>query len=146
MNWIARFQELNKSRSAYWLLVFRVILGLALFFKGIQFIRNQELLSEVLFAAEGIRRYEWLQILIPVLHLFGGLMILIGLFTRWASLIQFPIVLGAVIFIRQDDRAYFGEMELPLAILVLVLLTVFIIMGDGVLSWKKLIQSESSIT
>ncbi len=146
MNWIARLQVLNKSRSAYWLLVLRVGLGLALFFKGIQFIRNQELLSEVLFAAEGIRRHEWLEILIPVVHLFGGLMILIGLFTRWASLVQFPIVLGAIIFIKQDDRAYFSSMELPMAIVVLVLLVVFMILGDGTLSWKKLIQSESGIT
>jgi putative oxidoreductase len=146
MNFIARFQQLNKSRSAYWLLVLRVVLGLALFFKGIQFIRNQELLSEVLFATEGIRRYEWLQILIPVLHLFGGLMILIGLFTRWASVFQFPIVLGAILFVKQDSRAYFSEMELPLAILVLLLLVVFMILGDGELSWKKLIQSERSIT
>lgn len=146
MSWITRFQSLNQSRSAYWLLVLRVALGLALFFKGIQFIRNQELLSEVLFATEGIRRYEWLEILIPVLHLFGGLMILIGLFTRWASLVQFPIVLGAVIFIKQDSRAYFSHMELPLAVVVLVLLVVFFILGDGTLSWKKLIQSERGIT
>lgn len=146
MNQFARVRELGKSRYALWLLVLRIGLGLALFFKGIQFMRNDALLSEVISVSQGIQKYAWLQVFIPWVHLFGGLMILIGLFTRWVALVQIPIVVGAIFFVKQDSRAYFGNLELPLAILVFLLLLVFVVLGDGMLSWKRLIQSERSIT
>ena len=146
MNHFARVRELGKSRYALWLLVLRIGLGLALFFKGIQFMRNDALLSEVISVSQGIQKYAWLQVFIPWVHLFGGLMILIGLFTRWVSLVQIPLVVGAIFFIKQDSRVYFGNLELPLAILVFLLLLVFVVLGDGNLSWKRLIQSERSIT
>ncbi|MEY4892979.1 MAG: hypothetical protein RIQ34_1591 [Bacteroidota bacterium] len=146
MNHFARVRELGKSRYALWLLVLRIGLGLALFFKGIQFMRNDALLSEVISVSQGIQKYAWLQVFIPWVHLFGGLMILIGLFTRWVALVQIPIVVGAIFFVKQDSRAYFGNLELPLAILVFLLLLVFVVLGDGMLSWKRLIQSERSIT
>lgn len=146
MNFIVRMQKLNASRSAYWLLVFRVVLGLALFFKGIQFIRNEALLSEVLSTYEGIRKFRWLQLFIPIMHMFGGLMILIGLFTRLACLAQIPIVLGAVIFVKQDSRTFPGGLELPFAMVILLMLIFFLILGDGPLSWKQLIRGEKSIT
>mgnify|MGYP000727942853 FL=1 len=108
--------------------------------------RNDALLSEVISVSQGIQKYAWLQVFIPWVHLFGGLMILIGLFTRWVALVQIPIVVGAIFFVKQDSRAYFGNLELPLAILVFLLLLVFVVLGDGMLSWKRLIQSERSIT
>ena len=146
MNHFARVRELSKTRYAVWLLVLRIGLGLALFFKGIQFMRNDALLSEVIAVSPGIQKFVWLQVFIPWVHLFGGLMILIGLFTRWVSLVQIPLVVGAIFFIKQDSRVYFGNLELPLAILVFLLLLVFVVLGDGNLSWKRLIQSERSIT
>ena len=146
MNHFARVRELSKTRYAVWLLVLRIGLGLALFFKGIQFMRNDALLSEVIAVSPGIQKFAWLQVFIPWVHLFGGLMILIGLFTRWVSLVQIPLVVGAIFFIKQDSRVYFGNLELPLAILVFLLLLVFVVLGDGNLSWKRLIQSERSIT
>ena len=108
--------------------------------------RNDALLSEVIAVSPGIQKFVWLQVFIPWVHLFGGLMILIGLFTRWVSLVQIPLVVGAIFFIKQDSRVYFGNLELPLAILVFLLLLVFVVLGDGNLSWKRLIQSERSIT
>ena len=146
MSHFARVRELSKTRYAVWLLVLRIGLGLALFFKGIQFMRNDALLSEVIAVSPGIQKFVWLQVFIPWVHLFGGLMILIGLFTRWVSLVQIPLVVGAIFFIKQDSRVYFGNLELPLAILVFLLLLVFVVLGDGNLSWKRLIQSERSIT
>jgi uncharacterized membrane protein YphA (DoxX/SURF4 family) len=145
MNLLARLEELNKKTSVYGLLVLRVFLGLALFFKGIQFVRNEALLNEVLAVSAGIQKFTWLTMCIPIIHLFGGLMILIGLFTRWVALVQIPIVLGAVLFLEQDTRAYFKNMELPMAIIILILLVVFLFLGDGALSWKRLIQSERNI-
>lgn len=146
MNLLARLRELNNSRSAYGLLVLRIILGLALFLKGIQFMRNDALLSGVLLASEGIRKYTWLEVFIPWAHLFGGLLILIGLFTRWASLIQIPIVLGAIFFVQHGSAASFDGLELPLAILILLLLFVFLLLDDGALSWRRLLESERTIT
>ena len=52
-------------------------------------------------------RTDWLVIFITWSHLLGGFLIIIGLLTRWAALLNIPILMGAIIFIN-TQRDSFG--------------------------------------
>ena len=115
------------------LLLFRVALGTALIFKGISFISDmmsfRALLAESYFSALP----DWLLLVITWVHLLGGFLISIGLYTRSASLLQIPILVGAV-FINAPRGFFTPGSELIYSILVLVLLVLFLFEGGGQLS------------
>lgn len=77
---------------------------------------------------------EWLILLITWAHLLGGFLIIIGLLTRWAVLLQIPILLGAVIFINAPRGIFAAESEFGFSLVVLLLLIFFFAEGGGPLS------------
>ena len=138
-------QLIEKKNHPKWLVVFRIILGLSLFLKGIQFIENKTLLQKVVNETAVLNDYFWLQTLIPWINIFGGAFILIGLFTRFACLIQIPILIGAIVFVNSKTGLFAGEPELAFSIIILSLLILFIVEGDGLLSWRKTIKKEEDV-
>jgi putative oxidoreductase len=66
-------------------------------------------------------------------HILGGPMIAVGLFTRIVSLIQLPILIGAVFMVNypKGHLAIGQHMELWLSLLVLVGLIVMMVFGAG---------------
>ncbi len=61
-------------------------------------------------------------------HFLGGILIVIGLLTRWAIIVQLPILIGAVII------NFMGEMHsqnLFLSLLTLVICVGFLLYGSG---------------
>ncbi len=127
----------NSSKQPKWLIIFRIAVGFILFWKGISFIRDSSELEAMLLKT-GINMFDanaqTISFIIAYAHLLGGFMILVGLFTRWASLIQIPIVAGAVIFVNVKQGMRFDNYELIISIVVLLLLILFAIKGSGVLS------------
>ena len=138
-------QLIEKKNHPKWLVVFRIILGLSLFLKGIQFIENKTLLQKVVNETAVLNDYFWLQTLIPWINIFGGAFILIGLFTRFACLIKIPILIGAIVFVNSKTGLFAGESELAFSIIILSLLILFIVEGDGLLSWRKTIKKEEDV-
>jgi uncharacterized membrane protein YphA (DoxX/SURF4 family) len=140
--------QINNFRRKYTvqlLALLRVILGVSLLYKGIQFIKNDALLTNIIGNEQSFIQIMWLNKLIPVAHLMSGVFIAIGCFTRWMSISQIPILIGAIFFIYIDKRVYLNAVELPFAIVVLILLTTFSIKGDGFFSVKSLIRKEKEI-
>ncbi len=127
-----------------WLTLFRIILGLILFWKGISFIHDSTILEEMV-QRTGInmfgRNAELIVFIVPYLNLLCGLFIAVGLFTRWASIIQLPIMIVAVIFINVKSGMAFDMYELILSVIVLILLIVFVIKGSGVISADEYFHS-----
>ncbi|OYX97029.1 MAG: DoxX family protein, partial [Sphingobacteriia bacterium 35-40-5] len=73
-------------------------------------------------------------------HLVGGVLITLGLVTRFAAVIQIPILLGAVFFVNLTKGFSPLNSELWLSVLVLMLLILFWIVGSGPYSvdqWLK---------
>ncbi|MBU3714411.1 MAG: DoxX family protein [Ferruginibacter sp.] len=142
---LAKSMEKRERRGhPSWMIVFRVILGLALFLKGIQFIRDKSLIEKIEQGTAIFNEYEWLLTIIPWLHLLGGLFIVMGIFTRWAIVFQLPIVIGAIVFVNARTGIFAGS-ELILSIVVLSLCILFLVEGDGFLSWKKMLKKEKDI-
>jgi len=65
-------------------------------------------------------------------HILGGPLIVFGLFTRIVSLIQLPILIGAIIFVNLPHGILsVANFELWVSIVVLTGLVVFMIFGAG---------------
>lgn len=133
MGTLQQIHRWSLTHHPRWLVVFRVALGLCLFVKGIFFLANTSTLEELVKGSLVANRSDWLVIFITWSHLLGGFLIIIGLMTRWAVVVQIPILIGAIIFIN-TQRDAFGAFELPFALLVLVLLIFFLVEGGGPIS------------
>lgn len=133
MGTLQQIHRWSLTHHPSWLVVLRVVLGICLFFKGIFFLANTSTLAEMVKGSLVANRSDWMVIFITWSHLLGGFLILVGLLTRWAALLNVPILMGAVIFIN-TQRYSFGNFELPFAIIVLLLLVLFLVEGGGPIS------------
>jgi uncharacterized membrane protein YphA (DoxX/SURF4 family) len=108
-----------------WLDLIRIALGVFIFWKAVFFIQN----PEVLYGIMKTVHLEFLaaHIVIP-LHLFGGLLIAVGLITRIASLVQLPIAGAALAATIISGTMGF---EFWSSLIVLLLLILFLIVGSG---------------
>ncbi|MEO6732411.1 MAG: DoxX family protein [Ferruginibacter sp.] len=134
MSFLGQINEWSSKHNPKWLVVIRVVLGLALFVKGFSFIRNTSLLEQYISTSSFFENISWLPTAIPWVHLLGGSMIIAGLFTRFAALLQIPVLIGAVFFVNVKKGLFTGESDLLFSIIVLVLLLFFLVEGGGSLS------------
>src|SRR6266498_3741116 len=113
-----------------WIDGLRIMLGLILLWKGIFFIRNIQVLIQMLqntdleFIAAAVAHF------VAGAHIMGGILIILGLLTRAAILFQVPILIGAVVFVnfpRTITSVY--NPEFGLSVLVLFLLAFFLVEG-----------------
>src|SRR5688572_29699406 len=127
MGTLQQIHRWSLTHHPRWLIVVRVALGLILFVKGISFMSNASGLVELLESSIVVKGSAWLAIAITWVHLLGGLLIIIGLFTRLAVLVQIPILVGAIFFLNIQPGAFNIAFELPFAICTLLLLIFFLI-------------------
>lgn len=139
---MSRLNWIEKKHHPGWLIVLRIVLGLFLFFRGIQFIKNRATLEIIFSNTSELEKFNWLQVAIPWIHLLGGLFILMGILTRISTLFQIPILVGAIIYVNTGKHPFTGVSELFFSIAVLVLSLVFLIEGDGYFSWKRILNKE----
>lgn len=128
--------EKTSINQPAWLTILRIILGLVLFWKGINFIRDTAELEQMI-QQTGIGLFsqnaQILSFAISYLSLLCGLFILTGLFTRTSCIVQIPILLIAIFFVNAKNIGQSG-FELVISIIVLALLILFAAKGSGSLS------------
>lgn len=124
----------------HWVVIVRVVLGICLIYKGIDFIQHKDQLDIYFAQSKTLKSFLWMVAFLPWVHIIGGIMILVGLLTRFMSLIQVPIVLGAIVFVNINDQAKGAQSELPFSFLILVLSIVFFIEGGGYMSLDNFIR------
>ena len=133
MNVISNVEDWGNSHRPSFLDFFRIILGCYITYKGLYFVTHIDTLE---ITASGINTYfAGLTIAhyIVFAHILGGPMILVGIFTRFACLIQLPVLIGAV-FLVNSPKGFLSigqHMELWTSLLVLIGLIVFMIFGAG---------------
>lgn len=132
MSLLRQMNDWSNKHHPKWLVAFRVILGMCLFIKGFEFIQNQAELRDLIFMTSLKDQANWLETIIPWIHLLGGSLLVVGLFTRLSALINIPILIGAVFLVNL--KIGFHQSDLLFSIIVLFLLVFFLIEGGGPLS------------
>lgn len=128
MDTIKKLNKWANSHTSLPLDILRIVLGAFIFYKGMNFSVHTNYLYEILNPLD-----EWLGTVmivhyVTMAHLAGGILIIIGLITRVAVLVQIPALIGAV-FIN-----FIGVMDptnLIAAIVVLLACLFFLVYGSG---------------
>ncbi len=133
MTILQRFEQWGDHHHPKWLDIIRILLGVFLFYKGIDFLQNLPNVKGELHSKTSFGEYSILLLghYVVFAHIIGGILLTIGLFTRFACLIQIPILLGAIIFVNSGNSAIKPYSELFLSIIVLLLLFYFMVIGNG---------------
>ncbi|MBS1752058.1 MAG: DoxX family protein [Bacteroidetes bacterium] len=144
MNIIQSMERWGDTHHPKWLDIIRVVLGVFLTLKGIDFINHMDRLIELMTQSKflGSLSLGLLAHYIVFAHLVGGALITAGLLTRLACLVQIPILIGAVFFINSSAGILAPYDALWLSVIVLLLLVFFLVTGSGPLSVDELMHKQ----
>lgn len=147
MNVVTNIEKWGNAHRPGWLDIFRIILGVFITFKGLFFITH---MNELELTTSGINVYFAGVVLshyIVFAHILGGPFIIFGLFTRIVSVVQLPILIGAIVFVNLPRGILsVANMELWVSAVVLAGLLVFIIFGAGRFSLDEKRRKEMELT
>lgn len=140
---LQRIDRWGQTHHPKWIDGLRVLLGLLLIVKGVQFIGNIDLLNAT------IRQHPFLSVMsmwmahyVVFAHICGGILITLGLLTRVAVIANLPVLIGALIFITTPTAIFNVHTELWLVLLVLAALILFLVEGSGPLSVDEYMRTH----
>ncbi|MFZ5553884.1 MAG: DoxX family protein [Bacteroidota bacterium] len=134
MNTISKIIHWGDTHHPGWMDGLRILLGLILFIKGVQFAGDPKGLYQVL-EGHDLTLYSFFLVnYIAMAHLAGGVLIILGLLTRITILFQLPILLGAVIFNGMSTGILDFYSEFYLSLFTLGMLVLFLVYGSGPVS------------
>ena len=140
MTLIHRIQHWGDTHHPKWIDIIRMALGVFLCYKGYTFIQDMSSVMGLLSSQFSFGSFTMMLLghLIAFAHILGGVLLVLGMLTRFACLIQIPILIGAIIFVNLNQGLWQPFSELWISILVLLLLIYFLIVGNGPWSFYKL--------
>ncbi len=143
MNYLHRLEHWGEAHHSKSLDILRIALGLFLCFRGIEFARDPNGIMNLM--TGNVPFSSFMLILVShyifFAHILGGFMLAMGMLTRFACLIQIPILIGAIIFVNTGTSSGLFS-ELFLSVLVLLLLIYFAIAGSGPWSFDWYLDKE----
>ncbi|TGK34705.1 DoxX family protein [Leptospira gomenensis] len=129
-----------------WLVDFlRIYLGGVLLYKGFEFLADTDALIRLMKMNETPMASALLAHYIVIAHICGGVLLLSGLLTRFAAMLQVPVLIGAVLFIHAKEGFMAPGSNLPYAAMILLLLFHFSLYGSGRLSADHYIETHKSV-
>ena len=139
MGYIKSLNKWANTHTYYPLDLLRIALGIFLFYQGVYFMSNLNFLTDLYRPIESITGNVLLVHYIAPAHFVGGFLIVFGLLTRWAILVQLPILIGAV------SINFVGEMNTTNFLLsssVLLVCLFFLFYGSGKHSVDKYLKMQ----
>jgi uncharacterized membrane protein YphA (DoxX/SURF4 family) len=142
MNLLHRIEHWGDSHHPKWLDIIRIALGLFLCYKGIDFLQNTGELIGIMNNKSPFGDFNIILIghFVVFAHILGGILIATGFFTRFACMLQIPILIAALFFLSSGEKVARPYSELFLTIIVLLLLVYFLIAGNG--AWSIKLKEE----
>lgn len=133
MNYLNRFEHWGDTHHPKWVDIVRICLGVFLCYKGVDFLRNMGGMNDLLASHLSFGSFAIIMIghYIVFAHILGGIFLAMGVLTRFACIIQIPILLGALILVNWPQDMLRPYSQLLLTIIVLLLLIYFLIAGNG---------------
>jgi uncharacterized membrane protein YphA (DoxX/SURF4 family) len=138
MNLLQRLEFWGDRHHPRWMDIVRIALGIFLFYKAVDFLYNMSDLITLMSSQSSFGSFTYVLAghYVVFAHLLGGIFLIFGVLTRFACLIQIPVLLGAVFFVRSNQDMLRPYSQLGITILVLLLLIYFLIAGNGPWSIK----------
>jgi putative oxidoreductase len=139
MNLVQRVEHWGDTHHPQWLDIVRIALGLFLCYKGVDYLYNMSTMLNLITNKMSFGSFTSMLMsnYIAFAHILGGILLVLGVLTRFACVIQLPILLGAIFFINLSPEMYRPFSELALSILIFLLLVLFLVVGNGRLSFLK---------
>lgn len=135
MNMLQRVEHWGDTHHPNWLSAVRILLGVFLLVVGIRFVQERDALIGVIHQNPSLAALSvMLGHYVVFAHIVGGLFIAMGLFTRLASILNIPVLLGALIFFHSPTGLFNEYQTVGLSVLILVLLILFAVEGSGRIS------------
>ena len=146
MNLAQRVEHWGDTHHPQWLDIVRILLGVFLCYKGVDFLMNMGTMLALLTNRMSFGSFTEMLMgnYISFAHILGGILLILGVLTRFACLLQIPVMLGAIFFL--NTALYRPFSETLLAILVLLLLILFLIVGNGPTQLLKFRPDEKTDT
>lgn len=145
MNTLQKIDHWSAAHPSQWLDLLRMALGIFIFVKGVMFAGDIEGLNRILVNS----KFEFISFAlvhyVVFAHLTGGILIALGLLTRFAILFQLPVLLGAVVFVNAERGFFTGNSELGVSLVTLALLIVFLAYGSGKWSVDTYMKNHKNI-
>ena len=142
MTLLQRIEHWGDTHHPKWMDIVRIALGIFLCYKGFEFIQDMSNTINILSSKFSFGGFTLLLMghYIAFAHILGGVLLVLGMLTRFACILQIPILLGAVFFVNSSQGLYDPFSELWVSVLVLLLLIYFLIVGNGPWSFYKLTE------
>jgi putative oxidoreductase len=144
MNLIHKIERWGDSHHPKFLDIIRIALGIFLLLKGLGFMDNTANLKSII---ENRTDIDVSPVLLMALvyyvtfvHLVGGALIALGIMTRFSSLMQIPVVFGAVFFVNILQSPF--NTDLTSSVAALIFLVVFAVIGSGKLSLENYLVNQ----
>jgi len=140
MNLVQRVEHWGDTHHPQWLDIVRIFLGVFLCYKGIDFLMNMGTMLTLITNRMSFGSFSSMMMsnYIAFAHILGGILLIMGVLTRFACLLQIPILIGAIFFVNNDLYRPFSAVLLP--VITLLLLILFLIVGNG--KWQMLTFKE----
>lgn len=143
MNVIHRIEKWGDNHHPRFLDVIRILLGIFLLLKGLGFMDNTANLKTIIANQSDIAIAPGLLMAlvyyVTFVHMVGGTLIALGILTRFSSIMQIPVVFGAVFFINVLQSPF--NTDLTSSVAALIFLVVFAVIGSGRLSLESYLKT-----
>lgn len=121
--------------------VIRVYLGAGLFVRGLALIGLDAGILALTGGSMPGLSLSGIAIYVMGAHLLGGALLIVGLYTRLAALLQLPVLIGAVFLVHWQEGLLSANQSLEFSALVLFLLLILAVFGSSEWSldarWRK---------
>ena len=111
--------------------VVRVYLGAGLFFRGLVLLLTDTGLQQLTGGVAPSLTTSGVAMYVMAAHLVGGALLIVGLYTRLAALVQLPVLGGAVLLVHWKNGLLSANQSLEFSALVLFLLGLVFLFGGG---------------
>ena len=145
MDLLHRLEFWGDRHHPRWMDIVRIALGVFLVYKAVDFLNNMSDLVSLMSQNTSFGSFAYILAghYVVFAHLLGGILLIFGVLTRFACVIQIPVLIGAIFFVGTNKEMLRPYSELLVSIIVLLLLVYFLIAGNGPLSVKLEEQAKA---
>src|SRR4051812_9877994 len=106
MNYVQRLEHWGDTHHPKWIDLLRIILGIFLCIKGVEFANSMSTVMNLMSRQTPFDDFMLIILYhyIVFAHIMGGFLLAVGMLTRFACILQLPVLIGAIVFINLSPQ------------------------------------------